>query len=464
MTNKWLLVDRTQQTFLPPSVDELLPDDHLARFVVTVVDKLDLSPILDRYEKRGRGSTPYHPSLLLALLFYGYATGTCSSRAIERATYDDLAFRFIAAGHHPDHDTIASFRRRHLKALEKLFLRVLLVAREMDFLKVGTVSLDGTKIKANASKHKALSYKRAKELEKQYKEEIKRLMKMAEEADNDSVPDGMSIPEEIARREDRLEKIQEACRAIELRTKERDVEKYNKDVEKYVEKNEEYIEHLKDDSKRTPKKMPDPPEFPDSVPNDKDQENLTDPESRIMPDKGGFTQGYNAQIAVETESRLAVMSRLSQNTNDKEELLPAIEKLKGTDTMMPDNVLADAGYFSQENIDSVPPEVELYISPGREKHTRTLDERLCPPSEGEAAPDATPAEKMRHKLKTKKGRSLYRLRKMTVEPVIGIIKQAMRFRQFLLRGKEKVEGEWSLVCLAYNLKRMNTLRNMKAKT
>jgi len=447
----WLIPDRNQLLLLPPCVDDLLPKNHLARFVVEVVERLDLSPILQKYEARGRGSTPYHPSILVALLFYGYTTGTMSSRKIERAAHYDIAFRFIAAGHHPDHDTIADFRRRHLAELSALFLRVLEIAREMGFLKVGTVAIDGTKIKANASKHAAVSYKRAKEIEAGLRAEIDDLMKKAEAADNEPVAEGVDIPKEIERREKRIENLEKAQRAIQQRHAEQALAEYEQELAKTLEKTETSVKNAL--SRETRKKPPDPPEPPDPTLEDKAQHNFTDQDSRIMPDKGGFTQAYNAQLSVDTETMLITGNHLSQNPNDKKELLPAIARMDKP----PASVLADAGYFSEANIAGAPG-IDLYISPGRTKHNKTLEAILLPPAAGEAPPDATPAGKMRHKLRTEKGKSLYRLRKMTVEPVIGIIKQAMGFRQFLLRGLEKTSSEWGLVCLAYNLRRLYSLK------
>jgi transposase len=450
----WLPVNRHQQTFLPPSADEWLPGDHLARFVVDIVDQLDLSAIIATYDKRPHGSTPYHPSLLLALLLYGYATGVCSSRKIERATHDSVAFRYIASGYHPDHDTIASFRRRHLGEIERLFVEVLLIAREMGLVKMGTVALDGTKIKANASKHRATSYKRARELERQYQKEVSRLLEMAESADGAAVADGLDIPAEIVRREERIRKLREAQEAIRARHGEKVLEEHEENLRRQGEKVEAAI---KATLAGKPAKAPPPVREPDLEPDDKAQYNHTDPDSRIMPDKGGFSQAYNGQVGVDTGVMLIVCKHVSQQTNDKRELLPAVDRMIQT-VGPPAALLGDGGYYSGANVENAPDGIDIYLSPGRIKHNKPLEERLRPPAKGDLPKGATAAEKMRHKLDTEKGRSLYRLRKMTVEPVIGIIKQAMGFRQFLLRGLEKVSGEWGLVCLAYNLKRMNTLK------
>jgi transposase len=439
---------------LPPSVDEWLGENHLARFVVDVVERLDLSPILAAYDARPHGSTPYHPSILVALLFYGYATGTMSSRRIERATHDSVPFRFIAGGHHPDHDTIAVFRRRHLAALTALFTQILVIAREMKMLKVGAVAIDGTKVRANASRHAAVSYRRAREIEATLREEVKRLLALAEQADNTPLAEGMDIPAEITRRETRLAAIEKARHAIEKRSAEEALAEYREALRKNVEQTEKAVEETLQG--RKPRRPPDPPDPPSVTPPDKAQHNFTDPDSRIMPDKGTFTQSYNAQLSVDTGTMLIVGHHVSQKANDKKEFLRAIACIDVRGYGSPHSAIADAGYFSAENIGGTC--LDVYIAPGRTRHHAPLSERLLPPGAGEPPPGATEAEKMRHKLNTEKGRALYRLRKMTVEPAIGIIKEAMGFRRFLLRGADKVRGEWGLVCLAYNLKRMFSLK------
>ena len=442
----WVIADREQLMMLPPSIDDLVPDDHLARFVVDVVDQIDLAPIMQKYERRGRGSRPYHPSMLLALLFYGYATGTMSSRKIERACHFDLAFRFVAGGHAPDHDTIATFRRRHLPAISALFVQILQMARELGILKVGTIAIDGTKIRANASKHAAVSYKRAKEIEKKLRAEVEKLMRLAEEADNTPLAEGVSIPAEIARREERIAKLQAAQRAIELRHAEEALEEYQEKIDKGLEKTKAAV----DEGKRIPK----PPEPPGLEPPDKAQHNFTDSDSRIMPDKGSFSQSYNAQACVDVATMLIIGQHISQRPNDKKELLTAIESIH-EQVGKPTDAIADAGYFSEENITKCP--VRSLIAPGKTRHSLPLEERVFAPKPATLDESASPAEKMRQRLATEEGRALYRLRKMTVEPAFGIIKSALGLRQFLLRGAEKVRNEWALVCLGYNLKRMWSL-------
>lgn len=459
MAKNWITPDRDQLLLLAPSISEWLPEDHLARFVVEVVDQLDLTSILNKYTARGHGSNPYHPALLTALLFYGYSTGWMSSRKIEQATYDSVPFRYIAGGHHPDHATLADFRRRHLKELSALFLQILLLAKEMGFLKVGTVAaIDGTKIKASASKHRAVSYKKSKQIENQLREEIKKLMEAAEGADNTPLNEGVDIPAEIARREERIKKLHEAQRAIEERHEREAAEEYEERCKEHVEKTKQAVEKTLNREKGKGKKPPDPPAPPPLTPDDKAQHNFTDPDSRIMPDKGSFSQAYNAQVSVDTETMLIVGHHLTQNTNDKKELIPALEAI-AKEIGVPAAALADAGYYSKENIEKAPKETELYISPGKTKHNQTIEERLGPHATGDAPEGATPAQAMRHKLKSEIGRQLYRLRKMTVEPGIGIIKEILGMRQFLLRSWEKVPEEWGLVCLGYNLKRIWALKN-----
>lgn len=452
----WLHPDRFQPTFLPATVDELLPENHLARFIVDIVDQLDLAPILAVYTPKAHGSAPYHPAVLLALLLYGYATGVASSRAIERATHDSIAFRYIAAGLHPDHDTIASFRRRHLEALKVIFLQVLLIATEAGMHKLGHVALDGTKIMANASKHSAVSHKRAKELEVILAQEVDELMEKAEKADSTPIPDGFDVPAEIAFREKRQAAIKAAREAIEERAARKAADEYKEKMEKHLAEQESALDAILK-GEEPPPVSPEPPP-PDLSPADSNQYNYTDPDSRIMPDKGGFTQAYNAQAGVDTESRLIVMNQVLQDINDKKALLGAIALMAET-CGAPQTILADAGYFSAENIRRVPDGIDVYISPGRIKHGKRLEELLRPPATGEPPPEArTPAEKMRHKLDTEEGRKLYGLRKSTVEPVFGIIKQATGLRQFLLRGLDQVRGEWNLMCLGYNLRRMHTIK------
>ncbi len=442
--------DRLTGYLMPPSVDEWLPPRHLARFVVEVVDGLDLTGMSKAY--RGSGSASYHPATLLSVLIYGYATGVFSSRKLERATYDSVAFRFIAANDHPDHDTIATFRRRFLKEIEALFVEILELAREMGVLKMGTVALDGTKIHANASRHSALSHEHAGKIEAQLKLEVAELLAKAEAADKAEVPDGMSIPEELARRETRLEKLAEARAKIEARAKER----FAREQTEYQAKLAAREAKAKATGRKAGGKPPQPPA---EGPLPTDQINLTDEASRIMPVAGGgFEQCYNAQAVVSVDSLLVVAADVVQAANDKQQLQPMLNKI----AVLPDalgeveTLLADNGYFSAANVTACAAAgIEPLVAMGRQPHHPSLNQRFAavPP----APENPTPVEAMAHRLMTPDGKKLYALRKQTPEPVFGIIKSVLGFRQFLLRGLDRVPGEWSLVAMAWNMKRLFTL-------
>lgn len=444
-------VDRHTNYLLPPSIEDWLPENHLARFIVEVVEGLDVSVMAKAYG--GRGSAAYHPSMLLALLIYGYATGVFSSRKIERATHDSVAFRFIAAGAHPDHDTLASFRRRFLDELAGLFVQVLQMAREMRLLSLGTISLDGTKIQANASRHSALSHGHIEQLESQLKAEVQELLELAEQADQLAVPDGMSLPEEIARRGARLAAMAEAKAKIEARAKER----FAKEHAEYQAKLTQREAKATASGNKPRGKAPKPPV---AGPRDKDQINLTDEESRIMPvSGGGFAQAYNAQAAVDVASMLVVAPAVTQACNDKEQVVPMLAQLAALPAVLgkPERLLTDSGYYSAANAGACEANgIEALMAVKREEHHPSPCARFTEPSP--LAADASSAQRMAHQLQTKAGRDLYALRKQTVEPVFGIIKSVLGFRQFSLRGLDKVSGEWTLVCLAWNLKRMAVLR------
>jgi transposase len=443
-------VDRETGFLLPPSVDEWLPERHLARFVVEVIERLDLSCMANAY--RGSGSAPYHPRMLLGLLVYGYATGVFYSRKLERATYDSVAFRFIAANDHPDHDTIAAFRRRFLTEIEKLFVHVLLLAREMGMLKLGTVALDGTKVHANASRHSALSYGHACKLEAQLQAEVAELMALAEAADQADVPDGMSVPEELARREERLARIAEAKATIEARAQQR----FAREQAEYQAKMQAREAKTKETGRKPGGR---PPQPPTAGPGPTDQVNLTDADSRIMPVAGGgFEQAYNAQAAVAAGSLLVVSNDVVQAANDKEQIVPALDRLAALPEALgtPEELLADSGFFSAANVEAcAAAKIAPLIAGCREPHHCSWKERFAEPPP--APDDPTPLEAMRHRLATPEGRQAYALRKQTPEPVFGIIKSVMGFRQFSLRDLDKVKGEWNLVTMAWNIKRMYAL-------
>lgn len=444
------LMDRDTAFVLPPSVDEWLPQRHLARFVVEIVEQLDVSSMSRAY--RGAGSAAYHPSMLLGLLIYGYATGVFSSRKIERATYDSVAFRFIAANQHPDHDTLAAFRKRFLPEIEALFVSVLQLAGQMGLLKLGTVALDGTKVAANASRHSALSWGHANKIEAQLKQEVAELLALAEQADAADRPDELSIPEELERRETRLAAIAEAKAQIQAHAAERSAQ----ETAEYEAK----LTARQDKTRRTGKKPGGkPPAPPVAGPRDSDQINLTDADSRIMKTRKGFDQCYNAQAAVDTQSMLIVGQGLTQAGNDKQQVKPMLDTLRALPETLGrvETLLADSGYASQGNVALTrKADIEPLIALGREAHHRPWRERFT--EAGPLAPDASALEAMAHRLKTQEGSALYALRKQTVEPVFGIVKSVMGFRQFLLRGKENAGGEWSLVAMSWNIKRMFALQ------
>ena len=444
-------IDRDTDYLLPPSVQDWLPKAHLARYVVDVVEGLDLSALERAYA--GRGSEAYPPATLLSLLIYGYATGTFSSRKIERATYDSLAFRYIACNRHPDHDTLATFRTRFGQEFELAFVQVLQVARENQLSRFGTVSLDGTKIHANASRHSALSYGHCEKIEAHLKAEVQELLALAAAADQSVVPDGVSIPEEIIRREDRLAAIAAAKVKIEARAQER----FAGEQAEYEAKMSARVAKEAKTGKKPRGKEPEPPE---PGPRANDPINLTDEESRIMKVAGGgFEQCYNAQAVVDTESMLILATHVTQATNDKEQVEPMLAKVQANPEGLnqPKTWLADTGYYSAKNVAAcLAANSEPLIAVQRDEHHPDWRERFTEPLP--LAGDASPVEIMKHTLKTRTGRAAYALRKQTVEPVFGIIKSVMGLRQFLLRGLSNVKNEWTLVCLAWNLKRMAVLR------
>ncbi|MFZ3287589.1 MAG: IS1182 family transposase [Telluria sp.] len=446
----FITVDRQTDYLLPPSVEDWLPENHLARFIVEVIERLDLTELTRTYG--GRGSAAHHPAVLLGLLIYGYVTGIPSSRKIERATFDSVAFRYIAANTHPDHDTLAHFRRRFGAQFEQLFVQVLMLAREMGMLKLGKVSVDGSKIKANASRHSALSWGHLQKIEKQLQQEVQQLMALAESEDGKNVPDGMEVPKEIALRQQRLAVLDEAKRKLEERAKTRDLAAQAEYEGKLAKR-----QAKRDTGKKPGGKDPEPPT---SGPQDKDQINLTDEESRIMKvATGGFDQCYNGQVAVDTDSMLIVAAFATQAGNDSQQIAPMLAVLAAQKDQIgvPAQLLADTGYFSAANVNAcVANGIEPMIAMKREAHHLPVLERFTEPAQ--LADDADAVAQMAHRLKTKKGRADYGLRKQTVEPVFGIIKHVMKFRQFMVRGLTQVGHEWNLVALAWNLKRMMNMK------
>jgi transposase len=411
-----------QDLLLPPSLREWLPDDHLVYFVSDVVDQLNLSAIESVYEKDDRGQPPYHPRMMTKILLYGYCVGVFSSRKIQKHLVEDVAFRVLAAGNQPDFRTISDFRKLHLKALEELFQQMLRLTLETGTMKLGRVALDGSKFKANASKHKAMSYGRMDETEKRLREEVRKLLRQAEATDKEEDQRyggdrrGDELPEELQRRETRIARIREAKRALEERAREQ-ARSEGKDAKK-------------------------------AQPAQKAQYNFTDPESRILKGADGFVQGYNTQIAVEPAFQLIVGQQVTQAANDKQQLVPLLEKIQEQSGQKPQGVLTDSGYCSEQNLKYLNKrKIEGFVATGKQKH----NERREPCKPGPLPKGASRVQQMERKLATQVGAAVYATRKFIVEPVFGQIKQARGFRQFLLRGLEKVRGEWALICMTHNI-------------
>jgi transposase len=433
------------------SLREALPANHLARFIVDLIAQLDLSPIYARYAPQGGEAIA--PEVLLALLFYGYATGVFSSRKIEKATHEHMAFRFVAGGVHPDHDTIANFRKSFLPELQELFVQVLLLAKLAGVLKLGNLSLDGSKIHADASKSHAISYKRLIELETHLRAEVQELLNLGEQADQGevSLPGELKVDDEIALRQKRLENLAQAKAVLEARAQERYAAEQAEHEAKVRVREEKARKRRRKPHGRAPK----PPE---PGPRDGDQYNFTDPDSRIMKNStnGGFDQHYNVQAAVDQDSLLIVAPALSNHPNDQQEVEPTLDALS-PQLGQPSAAALDNGYFSDANVRALEARgIEPFIATGREPHHLSWRAFFAEPS-APPAESASLKEKMAYKLRTEIGQAIYRLRKCTVEPVIGIIKEVLGFRQFSLRGLTAAAGEWCLVCLAFNLKRLHVL-------
>jgi len=450
MGKRFRVCDLNQPFLLPPSLQDWLPEGHLARFLADLSEALDLSSIYATYARKdGRGQAAYHPLLMVRLLIYAYCLGVMSSRRIERATYEDVAFRYLAADQHPDHDTVASFRQAHLASLAGLFAQALGLCQKAGLVKLGHVAIDGTKMKANASKHKAMSYERMGEAEKKLQEQVDQLL--AEAARVDAEEDqkygkgkrGDELPTELARRESRLKKIRAAKAELEREAKERAEQEKTAVTAKLEERRRKEQER----GKRLGGRPPQAPDPEQALPDGKAQRNFTDPDSRIMKDGASqsFVQGYNAQAAVDAERQIIVAASLTQQTNDKQQLVPMLELVQQTTGRWPETATADAGYFSQANVtDAKLKAVELLVPPDRQK----------PGGEAAAAPAAAEAaviEQMRQKLQTPEGKAVYAMRKATVEPVFGQIKGTRGIRGFLLRGLSKVDAEWKLICATHNL-------------
>lgn len=447
MSKQFRPYDPHQQYLFPPSISDWVPENHIARFIGDVVDSLDLTAILAKYERQdGRGAPAYHPAMMVRLLVYGYCTGVRSSRRIERATWDDVAFRFLAADQHPDHDSISEFRRRHLRELAALFLQVLKLCQAAGLVKLGHVSLDGTKMKANASKHKAMSYDRMTKAEKELQNEIRELLHDAEQTDEAEDAKygkgkrGDELPDELSRRESRLKKIQEAKVALEQQAR----EQAEREAEEAQAKNAEREKKRGTSEARRmgqPYKVPDPKT---AKPEGTAQRNFTDPDSRIMLDGAtkSFVQGFNAQAAVDSHAQIIIACDLTQQATDNGQLVPMLVKAAENLGQKPKVATADAGYFSEAGITAPAiAGIDLYI----------------PPNQREDGSTKVPKAKnktviaMREKLAGDAGKAVYRLRKAIVEPVFGQIKDARGIRTLLLRGHEQARAEWQLICLTHNL-------------
>jgi transposase len=431
---------------------DCLPPDHLAYYVADLVAQLDLCAFYTRYG--ARGGLAYDPPLLLSLLFYGYATGVFSSRRIEQATYDQAPFRYLAGHTHPDHDTLAAFRAQFLDLLPDMFRQLLLLAAASGALQVGTLVLagDGTKIHADASKSKAVSYARLTELDTRLQGEIAALLDRAEHADAAPLPDGLVIADEITDRTARRAKLAEAKAVLEARARERDALA----LAAYEAALAERAEHARQQGRKPRGRGPQPPAT--SGPQPKDQYNFTDPESRIMknPTDAGFAQAYNAQTLVDQASLLVVGQAVSNHPTDSNEVGPAQATVPAELGVVA--CAYDTGFWKEANVAALEAAgIDPYIATGRGGHQRDWQEQFEAPAPPEPGPTATAWERMGYKLRTELGRLIYRGRKCTVEPVFGIIKEVLGFRQFSLRGLAKVSGEWCLVCLAYNLKRLHSL-------
>ncbi len=413
-----------QLFLLPPSLQDWLPENHLSYFVSDVIDQLDLSAIESYYESDDRGQPPYHPRMMTKVLVYAYCVGIFSSRKIQKRLIEDVAFRVLAAGNQPDFRTISDFRKIHLKALEGLFQQVLRLALESGAIKLGRVALDGTKVKANASKHKAMSYARMKEDERSLREEVRKLLAQAKAADDEEDKrygkdkSGDELPDELSRRETRLKKIREAKRALEERARQ-EAEEDGKSKE----------------------------EAKEAKPKDKAQYNFSDPESRIMKGADGFVQAYNAQAAVESTTQLIVAQAVTQEANDKQQVASMVEAIEQQAGQKPEQLLADSGYCSEKNLEHLESKgIDAYLATERQKHGEKKNCKRGPLPAGSTRVDA-----MRRKVQTRAGAAIYAGRKSIVEPVFGQIKRARGFTQFTLRGLEKVRSEWALVCATHNI-------------
>ena len=453
MPARFVNIDRQTPMFLPCDLRKWVPSDHLVQFILDAVEQIPTAHF--HVNERGTGSEQYPPGMMLALLIYCYAAGRFGSRTIEAATHSDVAVRFLCANHPPDHSSVCEFRATNRAAFQAAFVTVLQLAHQLRLTQVGAVSVDGTKNQANASKHAAVSYQRAGEMIEQLELEVKELLERAEQADAKEAPTGLDVPAELVRREQRLAALRQARQVIEQRAQEMAAAKQAK---------------AKPEQEGEPK--PPAAKSSEEKPEPKAQYNFTDPESRIMKAGSGqlFEQAYNAQAAVD-QQMLIVGQRVSPAANDKQELVATVVAISPVVAAEVQAVLVDSGFYSEaavraieQKADGTPSGLTVYAAVAKHSHHKTVADLLPPPEPGPLPVEASAQERMAHRLKTEIGRALYKLRKQTVEPVFGIIKEAMGFRRFRLRGREKVSLEWTLVCVSYNLKRMFTLKNLAKVT
>jgi len=441
---KYKRYEPNQLFLLPPDMKDWLPEDDLVYFIMDVIRSVDLGPISQTYNSSKGGQPPYHPMMMAGLLLYAYCIGLPSSRKIEKATYHSIAFRVLTANQHPDHDTIANFRKKHLKALAALFVEVFLLCQKAGLVKLGHISLDGTKVKANASKHKAMSYGHMEKKAAKLRKEVDRLLAEADKIDTDE--DALygksnredQLPKELRFKQSRLAKIEEAKKALEAEA-----------LLKAEAKQSEYEAKKKAYDSKTGRRGR-PPKPPSKKPDPKSQRNFTDPDSRIMPAGGSnhFIQGYNCQAAVDEKAQIIVASQITQEPNDKQQVQPVLAKIEENTGDKPNKLSADAGYFSEDNCKALEVKtIDAYIAAGKQKHGETS----FPHPRGRIAKNATIKDRMARKLRTSKGQGIYSKRKHIVEPVFGQIKEVRGFRRFSFRGVDNCSAEWDLICLTHNL-------------
>ena len=446
----FVVTDQNQAYLMPQDIRDWIGEDDIAHFILEAVERVSMTRF--HVNKRGGGSAQYHPRMMLALLIYCYVNGFFSSRRIERATYRDIGCRFITANLHPDHDTIAKFRRENLEAFSECFLEVLLLAKELKLLKVGTVSVDGTQIKANASRNRSIRYDRAQELRQKLEVDIEELMLQAEKTDREEKGDPQSLPKELSRRKVLKAKLDKACEKLEREAKNR-AEAGREAYEKKVKRRES----------RKGRRKGGVPKPPDDTVKESAQVNLTDSDSRLMrkSKRSEYRQCYNAQAVVDAEgTQLILGQRITQCASDRNELTADILAID-SEVGEPSCVLADSGYGHGKEVKGLKEEIEdieVLVATGRVDTEREYDFRPQRKPKPKPKNSLPWIKEMREKMETDEAKKLYRLRKQTVEPAFGIIKSAIGFREFLMRGLSKVDIEWCLVTLAYNCKRLHNLK------